>query len=427
MNRLLYILLITTISIIGFSMIKQNDLGSIHFSFANFSFETNLLIFGAALLCCLFVILLLVRLYQSVINVFVHFVRKRKNNIKEKIRQSLSQGLIDYAEGRYEQAEKRLLQYVDQNENRLLLYLTAARAAQQLEAHDRRDEYLAKALIEVPDAIIAINLTKAELQLAHEQNELALATLTQLREISPNHTYVLTLLANTYKYLKDWDNLKTILPALEKYGNLSDASFLNFETIVCMGQLTNIANPMNAGSQPLTSYWMTLPQHLQTIPKVVEHYVKQLIFLDAPNEAEKILRLYLNDNWQESSIILYAELDALCSTWVSKKQLETVEGWLTEHQKNAYLLLALGEICISLSLWGKAKNYLEISIAIKPMPQNHLKLAQLLEKYMAETGAAQQYYRQGLHLLARDFNTEILNTTLQGAEIEVPQLEIVKN
>jgi HemY protein len=425
MNRLFYILLISAVTITGFSMYKQNDLGHISFSFANFSFETNLLVFGAALLSCLFVVLLVINSYLLIKNVFVYFSKRRKQRLKEKVNLSLSQGLIKYAEGRFEQAEKILLQQVERSENRLLIYLSVARAAQQLGAHDRRDEYLYKAQVEAPDADIAIGLTKAELQLAHNQNEQALATLRQLNIITENHPYVLTLLANTYKHLQDWDNLKNILPALKKHSNLSTESFLGFEIMVCNGQLSKLATAAkleHSGSQALISFWSDTPEHLKTIPDVTELYARQLIFVDAAGEAENILRLYLNQNWQESTIILYAELDVM----VDSKQLEIVESWLNTHQQNAYLLLALGKMCIHRSLWGKARSYLEASITINPMPQNHLKLARLLEEHMEEAAAAQEYYRQGLHLLAGDYGEEVLNKEVHDFEHETPQLKIVK-
>jgi len=425
MNRLLYILLISAMTIIGFSMYKQKDLGHIRFSFADFSFETNLLVFGASLLSCLFVILILIKTYQLIKSALDYFVQQHKQRLKEKASLSLSQGLIEYAEGRYERAEKIILQDVEKSENQLLIYLSAARAAQQLGAHERRDEYLDKAYIEAPDANIAIGLTKAELQLSHDQNEQALATLTQLNELSPNHTYVLTLLANTYKHLQDWDNLKNILPALKKHGNLSAESFLCFEVIVCNGQLSNLTKKtqlQHSASQALITFWNDTPQHLKSLPDVIEHYARQLIFVDAADEAEKLLRLYLDKNWQESTLMLYAELDVR----VDKKQLEMVESWLSDHQQNAFLMLALGKMYNSLSLWGKAKNYLEVSISINPMPQNYLRLARLLEEHMAEPRAAQKYYRQGLHLLAGDYDEEVLNKDAHNFEHETPQLKIVK-
>jgi HemY protein len=425
MNRLLYVLLISAITIVGFTMYKQNDLGHVSFSFAGFSFETNLVVFGAALLCGLFVFLVLAKAIEYIKQVYLFFGSKRQQRLEDKARLSLSQGLIEYAEGRFEQAEKTLLRQIKYSNNRLLVYLSAARAAQQLGAHDRRDEYLSKAQIEAPDADVAISLTKAEMQLAHNQNEQALATLTQLNKLTENHTYVLTLLANTYKHLHDWDNLGRILPQLKKHGNLSDESFLSFEVAVCNGQLTNLtkrARLTNAGCQPLTDYWNNVPPHLKANADVIEHYARQLISIDATGEAEKILRLFLNQNWHDSTIVLYSELDVM----VDSKQLELAETWLKGHQHNAYLLLALGKMCITRSLWGKARNYLEASIAIDPMPENYLKLARLLEEHMNDQPAAQEYYRQGLHLLAGDYGDDILQKDAHDFERETPQLKIVK-
>ena len=420
MNRLLYILLISAITVVGFTMFQHKDLGQVSFSFAGNTFETNLVVFGAALLCVLFFILVLAKSWQLIKNAFIYLSGRREKRLTEKARISLSQGLIEYAEGRFEQAEKTLLQQVKYSDNRLPIYLTAARAAQQLGAHDRRDEYLDKALQEEPDAEIAIGLTKAELQLAHEQNEQALATLTQLHQLSENHTYILTLLANTYRHLQDWDNLKQILPAFKKHGNLSAESFLAFEISVCNGQLSNLSK--HHDSNQLINYWKDVPQHLKNLPTVIEHYAKQLITVDAAGEAEKTLRLYLNKNWQESSIILYSELNVL----VDNKQLEMAESWLKEHQHNAWLLLALGKMCISRTLWGKAQNYLEASIAISPMPESYLKLARLLEEHMDDSAAAQKCYRQGLHLLAGENSEDVLHNHSIDTENKTPQLQIVK-
>jgi len=420
MNRLLYILLISAITIVGFTMYQHKDLGQVSFSFVGFSFQTNLVVFGAAALCALFVVLVIIKLWELVKSLYIYFFSRRKQRLAEKAHSSLTQGLIEYAEGRFEHAEKILLHQVNYSDNRLLVYLSAARAAQQLGAHERRDEYLRKAHLEAPDADIAIGLTKAELQLAHDQVEQALATLTQINSLSENHTYILILLANTYKHLQDWDNLKQILPALKKHGKLSAESFLSFEVAVCKGQLTNLAK--SADSSHLINFWNETSSHLKVLPQVIEHYARLLISVNAAGEAETVLRHYLDKNWQESSIVLYSELDVM----VDNKQLEMAEGWLKDHQQNAWLLLALGKMCMSLSLWGKARNYLEASISINPMPENYLKLARLLEEHMDEPAAAQEYYRQGLHLLAGDYGEEVLSKAKHDFERETPQLTVVK-
>jgi HemY protein len=398
-------------------MYQHKDLGLVSFSFVGFSFQTNLVVFGAAALCALFAVLVLIKLWELIKNLFIYFGSRRKQRLTEKAHTSLTQGFIEYAEGRFEHSEKILLQHVKYSDNRLLVYLTAARAAQQLGAHERRDEYLRKAHLEAPDADIAIGLTKAELQLAHDQIEQALATLEQINSLSENHPYVLTLLANTYKHLQDWDSLKQILPALKKHRKLSTENFLRFEVAVCEGQLTNLAR--SDDSSLLIDFWNETSSHLKNIPQVTEKYARLLISVKAAGEAETILRHYLDKNWHESTIILYSELDVM----VDNSQLEAAEAWLEDHQQNAWLLLALGKMCISRSLWGKARNYLEASISIRPMPENYLKLARLLEEHMNEPVAAQEYYRQGLHLLAGDYGEDVLS---KDFERETPQLMVVK-
>jgi HemY protein len=417
MNRLLYISLISVITIVGFTMYQHRDLGLVSFSFVGLSFQTNLVVFGAAALCALFAVLVLIKLWELMNILFIYFGSQRKQRLTEKAHTSLTQGFIEYAEGSFENSEKTLLQHVKYSDNRLLVYLTAARAAQQLGAYERRDEYLLKAHLEAPDADIAIGLTKAELQLEHDQVEQALATLQQINSHSMNHPYVLTLLANTYKHLQDWDNLKQVLPALKKHGKLSAESFLTFEVAVCNGQLTDLAR--NLDSSLLINFWNETSAHLKIIPQVIEHYARLLISVDAAGEAETVLRHYLDKNWHESTIILYSELDVM----VDNTQLEAAEAWLEDHQQNAWLLLALGKMCMSRTLWGKARNYLEASISIRPMPENYLKLARLLEEHMEEPAAAQEYYRQGLHLLAGDYGEEALS---KDFERETPRLMVVK-
>lgn len=421
MNRLLYVLLIAVITITGFSMYQHHDIGHLSFRFADIAFETNLIVFIAALLCVLFVALVFVKIVIAIKAGFEYFGSKRQLRLKNKARLSLSQGLIDYAEGRFQQSEKTLMQMIKYNDDQLPVYLTAARAAQQLGAHDRRDEYLRQAHQIMPEADVAISLTQAELQLAHEQNEQALATLTQLYEKQPDHTYVLTLLVNTYKHLQDWDNLAGVLPQMKKRGVLSDESFQKFEIDVCKGQLSNRAKSSQV--KTLLDYWDQVAQHLKTLPSIVEHYARQLIAIDASGEAEKVLRVFLDKHWHESTIVLYSELDVL----VDNKQLEMVESWLKDHQNNAYLLLALGKMCISRSLWGKARSYLEASISIEPMPENYLKLARLLEEHINDTAAAQEYYRQGLHLLTGECGDELLSKYILHQQEDSPKLTIVKS
>lgn len=415
MNRFLSAVVITLVTIAGFAMVTQKDVGYLNVGFGDFKLETSLLIFGSSLLAALFCFLLLIRVLGLFKKIAVFFGARRKTRLAEKARDALSNGLIELAEGRFDKAEKLLMQQVKHSDNALLAYLAAARAAQQQGAHDRRDEYLRKAHASTPTAEIAIGLTKAELQLAHSQYEQALATLTLLYELAPKHAYVLKLLGKTYQLLSDWDNLKGLLNDIKRQGVLSTDEMLDLEIETWRGLLSNRTYLKNY--EHLDTIWNETPHHLKTLPEMVEHYARMLIKIGAAGKAEEILRQYLNSAWHESTIILYSELDVL----VDNKQLDAAEAWLKEHQHNAYLLQALGKMCVGRTLWGKARSYFEASLSVSPMPETYLQLAMLLEDHMDEPGQAQENYRQGLHLLVGDCGEEALERSENDFHHESPR------
>lgn len=415
MNRFLSVIVITLVTVAGFAMYTQQDIGYIQAGFGDYKLETSLLIFGSASLAALFVFFFLLQVFLWFKNVVHYFGARRKTRLTEKARDALSNGLIELAEGRFEKAEKLLLQQVQHSDNALLVYLAAARAAQQQGAHERRDDYLRKAHASTPTAEVAVGLTKAELQLAHGQHEQALATLTHLYQLAPKHAYVLTLLGKTYQRLSDWENLKGLLNDIKKQGILSTDKMLELEIETWKGLLSNRAHLNNY--EQLNTLWSNIPHHLKSIPDMVEHFARMLMNIGASGKAEEVLRQYLNSTWHESTIILYSELDVL----VDNKQLDAAENWLKEHQHNAYLLQALGKMCVGRNLWGKARSYFDASLAVSPMPETYLQLAVLLEEHMNEPEQAQENYRQGLHLLVGDCGKKALEKSGSDFQRESPK------
>jgi HemY protein len=402
MKRLLFVLLSSAIIIAGYAMYSKNDLGLMQVRFAEYYFEASLLEVGIGALGVLFAYLLLSYTFSLLKKISGFFGEKRNRRLAEKARHSLEQGLIELSEGRFAKAEKILLHKVEHNENALLTYLAAARAAQYQGADDRRDDYIRRAHKSAPDADIAIGLTQAELQMDHNQFEQALATLNRLNELSPHHSYVLKLLAKTHCKLGEWDNLRELLPELRKAGAMADEKLLSLEIETWCGLISDRSKTGNI--DVLTQLWDEIPRNMKLIAEIIEHYARELVKLHASGEAEQVLRDYLNNHWIESTVILYSELDVMASD----KQISIAEEWLQDHQHNAYLLYALGKMCISKNLWGRARSYLEASLAVKPMPVTYLKLAQLLEDHLDDRQQAQEYYRQGLHMLSGDYGEEAL-------------------
>jgi len=71
------------------------------------------------------------------------------------------------------------------------------------------------------------------------------------------------------------------------------------------------------------------------------------------------------------------------------------EKWLQKHRDDADLLLALGLICQRLSFWGKARDYLSAAVALQPLTQTYIALAEVLER-VGDSSASAEIYRRGL-------------------------------
>src|SRR5690606_25675395 len=137
--------------------------------------------------------------------------------LAHKAQATTRKGLIEYSEGYWQKAKTHLIQALPNTDTPLLNYLTAARAAQKMGDSQLRDHYLREAQQSMPEAKIAVELTQAQLQLANHQWEQALATLRHLQDLAPRHPYVLKLLMDLYKEVRDWPQLIALLPDLKKY------------------------------------------------------------------------------------------------------------------------------------------------------------------------------------------------------------------
>ena len=421
MNRLLFVLLASAIVIAGYTMYAHNDLGLLQLSFADYYYEASLFEAGVVILAAILAVALSLYGFRLGKRFAGLFAEKRAVQQVEKARHSLVQGLIELSEGRFARAEKILLQKIEHNENALLVYLAAARAAQYQGAHDRRDEYIRLAHQCAPNADIAIGLTQAELQMGHNQLEQALATLTHLNELSPQHPYVLKLLAKTHDRLADWESLRELLPDIKKSDAVQDEKLESLEIDTWCGLISDRGR--TGDIDLLTQLWDIIPRNIKQIPEVIEYYATELVKLHASGEAEQVLRDYLSNNWVESTVMLYSELDVMASD----QQISIAEGWLQQHQHNEHLLYALGKMCMSKNMWGQARTYFEASLAARPMPATYLKLAQLLEDQLENPGQAEEFYRQGLHMLTGDYGEEALANAENDFQrvIMKPELRVI--
>ncbi len=393
MFKLIMSILLLIIIVLGAVLLVQNDAGFVLVKYADFTIETSLAFAFVAVIAAVIVAYIGWKVLRSIWRLPDSMKRQSKSRRFEKSRKLLNQGLIDLAEGRFEQAETNLIKLVEFSENPLLHYLAAARAAQLQGKHDERDSYLKAAHESQPQAEIAIGVTQAELQLSHQQIEQSLATLTHLRSIAPRHAYIAMLLARVYYQLEDWQPLVDMLPEVRKKNLISERKLKKMEANAYKGMLAQVA--AGEDSAALEKAWYKIPRSRQTEPELLLYYFGLIKKAGVTiSGTDNLIVKSLDNNWDNELIDVYGELNVSDVN----AQLKQVEKWLNDYSQNEYLLLALGRICVRARLWGKAQGYLEASIGIRPTPACCLALAELFQQHLKENDKASQYYQMGLEL-----------------------------
>jgi HemY protein len=146
----------------------------------------------------------------------------------------------------------------------------------------------------------------------------------------------------------------------------------------------------------MKSGWKQLPSPLQQDEGLQSVYVQELLRQGEHEHAEHVLRDQLRQAWSPRFVYSYGDVAAEDAA----AQLSVAEGWLDQHSEDPVLLLTLGKISLRNALWGKARSYLESSIAQQPTSEAYRLLGALLEQ-LQEPDQAAACYRQGIELVAQ--------------------------
>jgi len=304
-------------------------------------------------------------------------------------RQQLTDGLLALAEGDAAKGERLLGRGAHRSDAPVVHYLTAARAAQQQGADERRDDWLKLALEQDSEDAVVVLLTQAELQLERQQLEAALATLQRLESRTPGNGRALALLAQVYRRLERWDDLESILPRLSKTSSLGPAELSSVRHEVTRALLARAAAEGDADG--VEAIWKKQPKATQAQPEMVTAYARAVFRCGDHDRLEKTLRKSLKTSWNPALVEVYGELQ----TRDPHTPLAHAEAWLTRKGDDPVLLLAAARLCIRNQLWGKARSYLESSLAMQANAVGYRLYGQLLET-MGEDDAAAEAFRLGL-------------------------------
>jgi HemY protein len=310
----------------------------------------------------------------------------RRRQEQSRARAALLDGFKAFFEGRFGRAERAAREAIEAREVPALALAVAARSAHELRLFQARDDYLRRMETEAPGHAYLRAMTRAELLLDERRY---LDALHVLRQLSDKHTAALKLELRAHQLARNWDQVLALLPQLEKRKV--------FEPLV-LEQLRRNALVENLkrkalDAKSLRDYWDRLPAEDRKHTRVAAAAAECFIALGACEEAHRIIEDSLDADWDPSLLLLYTE----CLPRDARRHLERAEVWLRAHPNEPLLLLALGQLCVQQELWGKARSYLEASLAIEPSHTGYVQLGALLER----TGKPEEVrgvYRKALDL-----------------------------
>jgi HemY protein len=359
--------------------------GYVLINFRGYTVEMSVPILLFLLILTYIVVRLLVRIWRAPRQLGEMAARAR---IQKSSRQ-ITQGFIALSEGKLARSERLLTKSADKSGSPLLNYLAAARTAQMQGDRERRNGWLKMAYEQNPDSRNAVLLTQAELQIADGEYEQAGASLHRIREHYPDHPQALKLSAELYYREENWAKLNELLPAVRRAGNVP-RELIDAWTTAAFKKVMSQDSP---DREDIEQHWQNLPRSLRRFSPLIRARIRALVACGETRQAEREIRKALKADWDDGLVMLYGDLKLTDPG----AQLRQIESWLNKRPEDPILLLTAGRACIRNQLWGKARSYLESSLAIMPTPAAYHELGQLMLK-LDDPQSATKAFAKGLTL-----------------------------
>ncbi|BBL72361.1 heme biosynthesis protein HemY [Methylogaea oryzae] len=414
-----YVLILSTllagaVALVYVNLVESGDPGYAIIGHGQWAVESTLLTLLGILLGLFLLLHVTLRLLGTMVSLPKSLKRRSEQKRNQRSQEALLVGLYESAQGNWEKAEKTLVRHAANSGAPLIHYLTAARAAQSRGARELRDEYLRVAAETMPEAELAIGLTRAELQLSERQFDHALENLSQLNKIAPTHAAVLKMLHRTYAHLEDWEALHALLPKLSANKVMMEAEIKLLETETYSALLKQKAQLKDAAV--LKELWKHVPKHIRAVSGVQALYFAAMIEAGAGADIEGDVREALGKAWDQTLLVLYGCIEQRGDA--ASAQVRFLEGLLSKYPEDAVLLRVLGRICYRSRLLDLAEQYLARSLAVEASVEAYHLMGELLAQ-RGDKAAASDYYRKGL-LLA---SSEVVQQVEEHAEEASPVAE----
>ncbi len=322
----------------------------------------------------------------------------------------MEQGWIALLEGRHAFAEKLLTKVSADSKDwkrQVLADLSAARAAQEIGAFDRRDRLIQKAQKLVDhdgkqsSLATAVAAAAADLWLEQGQAEAALEVLDRASVKDRKDVHTLRLLLRTHQQLNNNEQVLDLARRLHRQQAIStEQADRLIETAAA--HLIKVKS-LEADSAQWESFWKSLRAQEKLLVSVALAGSDAYQVRGKLKESSKVLEVAITESFDPRLLQAYAKAEPEQVT----QRLQHAERWLTRRDSDPNLLVTLGALCLAAQMWGQAQRYLEQSAQKRSDSQVNALLGSLFDR-LGQPERAAQHWRMAtavsaaLPILAQD-------------------------
>jgi HemY protein len=376
------------------AVVARFDQGFVQVAWGTWRIELSLLLAVLLVLGAFAALYVLVRLARHTLALPAYVGAWRARRRRERSHEALAAALQGWLEGRYVRAEKEAARAWEGGVAQGVAAVIAARAAHELGAPERREQWLARA--DAGGAQAAAYLSRAVMALAERDYARARESLRSLLESGGRHIATLRLLMRAERGVRNWEEVLRLTAQLAKRDAIAPGLAEDFRSQAHVELLAQAA----AERAKFEERWSRIPKRERANPRVAAAAARHATALGLAGLAREALEEALAAEWDATLVALYGELPRLepeARLAEARQRIERAERWLLEREQDAALLAALGRLCAEAELWGKAQSYLEASLAFGESRDTHLALARLHERF-DRSADAQRHYRRAADL-----------------------------
>lgn len=340
----------------------------------NWNVETSVTGLVIVLIVALLVILavewLLRRLLRTGVKTRGWFIGRKRRRAH---RQTQS-ALMKLAEGDHKQVEKLLSRNADHAEQPVVNYLLAAEAAQQRGDETRANQHLQRAAELTDNDPIPLEITRARIQLARNEDHAARNTIDRLLEVAPRHPEVLRLAEQAYVRTGAWAALLDILPAMEKSQVGDEAHRTALQQQGWLGMMSQAM--ADQGSDGLKRWWKNLSRKTRHETALQVAMADHLIECNDPDTAQEIVLDGLKRQYDERLVLLMPRL----KSGNPEKLEKALRQQIKQHGATPLLHSTLGQLLMQHGEWQQASEAFREALKQRPDAYDYAWLADALDR-----------------------------------------------